>query len=139
MHTHTHALKVMSETIHRPKTSGPRVRVGGHSADRACWNPEERPETRAADYCTWDVTPAILHSVKRAVDALNSTAVLGLNFRDGTNPMAAAIGEAHAIGDGIAPDGHWNRLVTLNLSLSLTLTLHTSRLTQGRVRDWQRA
>lgn len=71
---------------------------------------QERPETRAADYCTWDVTPAILRCVKKAVDALNSTAVLGLNFRDGTNPMAAAIGEAHAIGDGIAPTGKWGRL-----------------------------
>ena len=32
--------KVVQETIHRKNPAGPRVRVGGHSADRACWNPE---------------------------------------------------------------------------------------------------
>ena len=94
-------LTLLRSLNHTPGAPGPILRIGGNSADTSWWNPTHSPRPPNV---TYDISPLDILTVTHAVQALNGSAVFGLNFRRASN-SSWAVAHARAINQY----GDWSR------------------------------
>lgn len=100
-------VRLMEQNMFTPGQSGPVFRIGGNSADESIWNPSHAP-LPAGDTYSIDADDLVL--INNAVQAVNSRAIYGLNFRDSTS-AAHAIDHAQAIDQTIG----WESVESLEI------------------------
>eukprot|EP01121_Diplochlamys_sp_Union-15-3_P017437 TRINITY_DN6133_c0_g2_i1.p1 TRINITY_DN6133_c0_g2~~TRINITY_DN6133_c0_g2_i1.p1 ORF type:complete len:488 (+),score=105.79 TRINITY_DN6133_c0_g2_i1:32-1495(+) len=76
-------VQLLKNLVFTPNSEGPRMRIGGNSADESWWDPDHTPNPPDVHY---DITSTDLISLNAAAKLTNSTIVFDTNFRQANSP-----------------------------------------------------